>query len=201
MDESVLWPVFIVGVVIATFGWLIYWAGINVIGAFVGAGAGVALASLITNMFELERFGPFISMGGLFAGGVAGVYLMRALNYYAFFIIGVMLGAPIGTSFVGLPIFEGQAWALTDRALIISTVVGAVGGGILVLVLRRYVIAVVAAVAGAMLIAVSVPEPHRDVAGLAGFVGSVVIQFFLIRAFLPQERMNLMSGERKIRRR
>lgn len=197
MNESILWPVLVVGLVIATFGWMIYWAGINVIGAFVGAGAGVALASLVTNMFELQRFGPFISLGGLFAGGVAGIYLMRALNYYAFFIIGVILGAPIGTSFVGLSIFEDQAWAMTDRALIISTVVGAVSGGILVLIFRRYVIALVAAVAGAMLIAVSVPEPHRDVVGLAAFVGSMVIQFFLIRSFLPEDRMNVMSGQRR----
>lgn len=197
MEDAILWPVLIVGLVVATFGWMIYWAGINVIGAFVGAGAGVALASLITNMFELQRFGPFISLGGLIAGGVAGVYLMRALNYYAFFIIGVMLGAPIGTSFVGLSIFEDQEWAMTDTALIVSTVVGAVLGGVLVLMLRRYVIALVAAVAGAMLIAVSFPEEHQDVAGLAGFVGSVVVQFFLIRAFLPEDRMNVMSGERR----
>lgn len=200
MDETVLWPVLVVGVVIATLGWMIYWAGINVIGAFVGAGAGVALAGLITNAFELERFGPFISVGGLFAGAVGGMYLMRALNYYAFFIIGVMLGAPIGTSFLGLSVFEGQEWATTDRALIIATVVGAITGGMLVLMLRRYVIALVAAVAGAMLVAVSFPEQHRDVVGLLTFLASVVIQFLLIRAFLPEERMNLMAVERTPRR-
>lgn len=62
--EEILWPAFILGVLVATLGWMIYWAGINVIGAFVGAGAGVALAGLITNFFSLTRYGPLISMGG-----------------------------------------------------------------------------------------------------------------------------------------
>ncbi len=198
--EDILWPVLILGVIVAVFGWMIYWAGINVIGAFVGAGAGVALAGLITNFFNLSGYGPLIAMGGLFVGAFGGMYMMRALNYYAFFIIGVMLGASVGTSFLNLSIFEGQEWAMTDRALIISTVVGAITGGMLLLMFRRYVIAVVAAVAGSMLIAVSFPEGQRDVIGVLSFAGSVTIQFLLIRAFLPEERMNLMAVERKPRK-
>lgn len=133
-------------------------------------------------------------------GIFGGMYLMRALNYYAFFIIGVMLGASVGTSFLNLSIFDDQEWATTDRALIISTVVGALTGGIVLLMFRRYVIAVVAAVAGSMLIAVSFPEGHRDLIGVLSFAGSVVIQFLLIRSFLPEERMNLLAVERQPRK-
>lgn len=197
MEEQVLWPVLIVGLLIGTLGWMIYWAGINVIGAFVGAGAGVAMAGLVITSFSLARFGPFISMAGLILGAVGGVYLMRAINYYAFFIIGVMLGAPIGSAFPGLSIFENQDWAHSNTTIAISTAVGALAGGMLVLVLRRYVIAMVAAVAGAMLVAISVPEQHREVVGLLAFIASAIIQFMLIRAFLPEERMNLMAVERK----
>lgn len=199
MEDQLLWPVLIFGVLIGTLGWMIYWAGINVIGAFVGAGAGVALGSLVITYFSLSRFGPFISVAGFFLGAAGGVVLMRAINYYAFFVIGVTLGAPIGSSFLGLSVFENQGWAHSDRALIVSTVIGAVSGGVLVLTFRRYVIALVAAVMGAMLVAVSVPEAHREVAGLLAFAGSAVVQFVLIRAFLPEERMNLMAVERKAR--
>jgi hypothetical protein len=197
MEEQILWPVLIVGLLVGTFGWMIYWAGINVIGVFVGAGAGLAFAVLVEHYFELERFSLIIHILGMILGGVGGMYLMRALNYYAFFVIGVFLGTAVGSSFLALSIFEAQPWAQTDRALIVATVIGAVTGGLIVLMLRRYVIAIVAAVAAAMLIAVSFPGPHRDVIVLLVFIGSAAIQFLFIRMFLPEERMNLLAVERK----
>lgn len=199
MESQILWPVLLLGALIATLGWMIYWAGINVIGAFVGAGAGVAMAVLVESYFDLTGYSAVLHVVGFFLGAAGGMYLMRAINYYAFFIIGVMLGAPIGSSFLTLSLFENQDWAHTDRALIAATVIGAIGGGALVLALRRYVIAIVAAVAGSMLIAVSVPGPHRDVIALLSFIASAVIQFLLIRSFLPEERMNLLAVHRKPR--
>jgi hypothetical protein len=197
MEEQILWPVLVLGVLVGTLGWMLYWAGINVIGAFVGAGAGLAFGVLVQLYFEIERFVFVVHALSVIVGAVGGVYLMRALNYYAFFIIGVFLGTAVGSSFLALSIFEDQEWARTDRALIIATVIGAVSGGLLVLMLRRYIIAIVAAVAGSMLIGVSFPGPHRDVIVLLSFIGSAAIQFLFIRMFLPEERMSLLSVERK----
>lgn len=195
-NQEIIWTLFALGVVVGTCGWMLYWAGLHVIGGFVGAGAGVLLAFWVVQAMGWQAHPLIVTVVGMIGGGTAGILIMRLIDYWAFFLIGVALGAPLGATALNLPWLQEEPWAQTRLALIVASVIGALAGGMLILGTRRYVIAVVAAMAGAGMIALAVPDASRFLIALMAFILSLVVQFGMIRAFLPPERMSTLSVSR-----
>lgn len=197
-EQTVIWYLLIVGVIVGVLGWTLYWAGLHIVGALVGAAAGVFLSFFINDLAEMTVSPTVLTILGIAAGAIAGIALMRALDFYAFFIFGVVIGTPVGADLLSLPILQQQPWAESPAALVTFSVLGALIGGLLVLAFRRYVIAVAAAAASAGMIVVSLPFEQEVVIGAVAFAASVLMQFGLIRAFLPEDKMNILSVKRHV---
>lgn len=191
--QTILWPMFALGVAVGVFGWMLYWAGVQVIGAFVGASAGFSLVMMADARFGFEKLLMIVIALGMLAGGAAGVFLMRTIHFYAFFVMGLALGIPVGPAVLGL--FPDAAWAAGGQAVALSSMISALLGGFIVLAARRYVLAVVAAMLSGAMIAMSLPYSIETklIVATAGFLASSAVQIGLVRMFLPSDTVNLLD--------
>lgn len=185
--EQVNWIYFSVGAVLGLFGWTLYWFGVHVIGTALGGVTGLAAGLLIGTFMELQDDVVFIMTGvGAVLGGVLGALLMRMVQNYFFFLLGAGLGALLGWQILQHPSVAAQSWAQGSMGGVIAVVVGGLVGGGLMLMLRRYVISVVTALVGAVMIAISVPYPGKELYIAASvFVFCVAVQTGLVRKFVP----------------
>lgn len=197
-EQTVIWYLLIFGVIVGVLGWTLYWAGLHIVGGLVGAAAGVFLSFFINDLAEMSVSPTILTILGIVVGAIVGIALMRALDFYAFFIFGVVIGTPVGADLLSLSYLSEQPWAESPAALVTFSVLGALIGGLLVLAFRRYVIAVAAAAASAGMIVVSLPFEQEVVIGAVAFASSVLMQFGLIRAFLPEDKMNVLTVKRNV---
>lgn len=198
--EAVLWPSLILGFLIAVFGWMIYWTGVHVIGAFVGGGVGVGLGWLAGIYFTIPGWElPMIGIGAV-SGAVLGVIFMRSLQYYFFFLLGATAGAPLALSILSLDPLHHQPWAKGNGASIVAMLIGGLLGGILALKGRRYIVALVSAAMGAALIAVSLPDTHRALIAIPCFLTSLFVQTGFIRTFISEDDIEIERAIQRSRR-
>lgn len=185
---GVLWPFLILGIVIGLFGWMLYWAGLPVIGAMVGAATGglaaTGLWAALEISDEISTWVPVIGAGG---GVVFGFLLVRLVQHYFFFIIGTFFGAALGWNAITSPPLGDQAWAESVWAGLGAVFFCGLVGGFVFLAARRYIVAFVAAVIGTALVVISVPDSNPYYVGVPTFICSMLIQTGLLRKFLPQE--------------
>jgi hypothetical protein len=113
--------------------------------------------------------------------------MLRAIQYYFFFLIGAGLGAPLAWRALKLAESAEQGWADGSTRGVVVVVAGALVGGALVLLLRRYIVAVVAALIGSAMIAEGLPYENKLMIAAPCFAVSVVIQTGLIRRFIPEK--------------
>ncbi|MCH8333772.1 hypothetical protein IIC65_07550 [Candidatus Sumerlaeota bacterium] len=190
MINEIDWTLLIPGVVIALFGWTLYWTGVHVIGAFVGAGAGSVGGIVIGALMFPSSPMLLATCLGAAVGAVLGVILMRAIQIYFFFLVGASFGAPLGWSLLQLSPFENQAWAHSLGVELGAVALGGLAGGFLVLRSRRYIVALVAAAVGSTFIALSLPWDMSVLIAVPCFLTSMAIQTGLIRKFLSKERID-----------
>lgn len=189
--DQIAWPLLIPGIVIALFGWVLYWTGIRIVGAFLGAGAGLVIALLAGTHFDVSsNLFLIMCIVGLLAGAAAGLFLIQKLHNYFFFFMGALIGAPIGLRFLAMEPVADQAWSTSTAAQLIAPALGALIGGVALLRARRYVVALAAALIGSTMIAVSLPYERGALIAIPCFITSMVVQTGLIRSFLPEERVD-----------
>ena len=187
--DAIVWTILIAGVLIALLGWMIYWTGIHVIGAFVGAGAGMAVCYLIASYSSAENSAELLLAVGALFGGVFGVLLVRMVQNAFFFFIGAAFGAPLAWHVMTSDALPEQGWAQSDVTLLAGMLVGGLAGGYLTLRFSRYLVALVAAFLGSAMIALSLPFEEPLFVALPAFITSIVVQTNLIRKFVPKEKL------------
>ncbi len=189
--RQILWPYLLGGVGLALFGWSLYWMGTLLIGIILGSAIGLFFALFGATMLEMpENTALLISGLGGILGAVLGAFMMRMIQNYFFFLVGALLGAPLGWKIMQMPSIAAQEWAQGGGADAGAVALGALIGGGILLLCRRYIIIIVTSLIGASMIAVSVPSDRPELIALPSFVIALVIQTGMLRAFVPKERVD-----------
>ena len=170
----------LIGLALGTLGWLLYRAGLTIVGALVGAAFGGAIASLLSGAFGLQNTG-FVAGIGVVAGIVLGVLLIKALLTYFFFATGASLGAAFAMFLSG----NSSQIAGVPQGLLVAFC-GLVGG-LLLVYLRRYVVALISAVLGAVILSMGLPREYQSVGMIVALVVFVATQVGLVKRFVDQE--------------
>lgn len=174
-------PLLVFGGVLLAFGWVLYRAVLTIAGGVLGAAIGLGIASLLVSMLNIgDTAGIIIQVAGGAVGLIAGVFLFRALHKLAFFITGVVLGG-WGAANVLFLLQENNSLQIAELT-IISIIAGvALLGGLLLMALSKYVIAIASAGAGTLLMMQALDWPHGGLIALPLFIIGLVAQLKLAR--------------------
>ena len=178
----------LVGLALGSLGWLLYRAGLTIVGAMVGAGLGGSIGYLLCGAFNLENTGVVAGIG-LVIGIIIGILLIKALLVYFFFATGAALGAAVAMHFIG----DSQAGGSAQGLLIAFC--GLVGG-LLLVYLRRYVVALISAVFGAVILSMGLPPEYQSVGMIVALVVFVAAQIGLVKRFVDQEAFDARTRHR-----
>ena len=187
------WIHIVCGVVIGLFGWLLYWAGLPIVGAVVGAGAGGALGYLFSGLFQASWAGTALTIGGLLGGGIAGILLIHVLQLYFFFATGASLGGAVAWQMIHQEPLAGLLAGSGNLGILVVVGLGALGGGLLLISLRRFLIAIVTSIIGAVIFAMGVPAAYQLPALVISLVVFVTIQIGVVRRFVDQDQFDKYS--------
>jgi len=186
----------IAGLAVGLFGWVLYWAGVPLIGGLIGAGAGGALGVFAADYFHLSLNLQFLLLGiGIVLGGILGVLLMRALQLYFFFTAGAIMGASLTWSLLQQGPVKGLAATSTGWGVLIAVVVGAVIGGLVLVYFRRFIVAVITSIVGVFLLTAGLPEQFRLIGGLVALVVFLAAQIGLVNRFVEREAFDRRMRE------
>lgn len=151
-------PLLILGAVIGFFGWTLYRVGVPALGAIAGGAAGYAAATFVVAFMKLESSALPIAIGlGIIIGATLGMLLIRALQFYLFFGSGMLLGGAFVKKLWDASIGLSNVIAPTAANQIIVIIIGAVLGGIMMTMLKKFVIIPVTSIVGAMLVGSGLP--------------------------------------------
>ncbi|MBN1484311.1 MAG: hypothetical protein JXA37_06270 [Chloroflexia bacterium] len=165
IDNSVL-PLALGGGALCMFGFALYWGGLRLFSFFLGGSIGALLGLIIAYVANLEGTASLIFIVvGLFIGALLGWRFIRTLQRVIVFLIGLALGFLLGQ--IVLPSLD-QVWASSFGALVASTLVG----GLLAVLLFRYIIIFVTAAVGSYLLYQA--SGQTWVMGLSFLIGLVV---------------------------
>ncbi len=172
---------FVIGAGVAFFGWTAYWLSINVSGATLGGTLGAGLGAGIALLLgRLELFLPLVIVLGL-VGIVIGILLIRKLHRLAFFLTGCALGVLVGEPIMltlrnaGIYPFE-KLWT----EILLKVGIG-IAGGLLLVRFNRYVVCVLTAAVGAVILMSSWDFKGGVLPGLPIFLWALFVQVYLLR--------------------
>ena len=180
-------PLILAGLVVGLFGWVLYWAGIPIIGGIIGACAGGALGVFASDFIQTTWALPLFIGIGIVLGAILGVMLMRALQLYFFFAAGASIGGTFTWRLLQQHPTENLVSATPGWGVLLAVVVGAIIGGFILVRFRRFIIAVITSVIGAALLATGLPLQYQLIGGLIGLVVFLAVQIGLVRRFVEQE--------------
>ncbi len=191
----------VTGLALGLGGWLLYWAGLPLIGGVIGATAGASLGYVASGAIAGPQWLPAASIGaGCVLGAILGVYLMRALQLYFFFATGAILGGAgafrliqsgIGRDFIGGAGSLGSYVTIAFCALL---------AGLLLVKLRRFIVAFVTSVLGASFLALALPQQWRGLGLPVGFVVFLAVQIGFVRKFVDIEKFDRRAGRYRYER-
>lgn len=189
MNEATMaWVLWIVGTGVGMFGWMLYWAGLPVIGGVVGAGAGGAVGFIASGALEASWGLPVLTGLGLAVGLFAGALLTRLFQHYIFFAAGAALLAALVWQLVTTPTFRDLFQNNLLIVQTIATILAALIGGLVLLKLQRFIVAVVTAVIGAGLFGAGFSPELRFVLTIVALVVFLSIQVGLVSRYVSQEK-------------
>jgi hypothetical protein len=172
----------LLGVVLCLFGFALYWGGMRLVGMFMGGSIAALVGIILAYVTGMERTLALaiIAILGLVGIGV-GWRLFKGAHGFLVFIIGAGLGYLIVK--VVLAPYYGGVWAQPWMP-----VVSIVAGGVLGLLLFRYVIILVTSAAGAYLLYLSTNQPW--ILFVAFFVG-LLAQIGLFHRFRLNRKVRI----------
>lgn len=141
----------IIGSFIAFFGWILYWVGLNVTGATLGGAFGVVIGVLLSILFQRnDLFIPLVIIFGII-GILFGIFFFRKVHILVFFLVGLALGilagGPLLELLVKTNLLESHSGGID---LLVKGVCGAIGG-LLTAYFNRYIISILTAAIGTLL--------------------------------------------------
>ena len=178
------------GLAVGLFGWVLYWAGVPLIGAALGAGAGGALGFVLSGFIAAPWAETVLTVVGLVVGGVAGILLIRALQLYFFFAIGASLAGAYAWQLLGREPLASLARSYGEWAEWLIVGLGALIGGLLLIQLRRFIVAVVTSVVGAIMFTHGVPPQHQMPALIISLIVFIAVQIGIVRRFVRKEEFD-----------
>ena len=153
------------GAALCLFGFVLYWGGLKMLGFFLGGSVGLLVGTIIAYVADLESTVTLaVIVIGLIVGAALGWRFIKTLQRVIVFLIGLGLGFLVG-KYV-LPGF-GEAWTEPWVSLAAPFV-----GGILSLLLFRYIIILVTVSIGSYLLYQATGQPW--VSSLAFAIGLLV---------------------------
>jgi xanthosine utilization system XapX-like protein len=170
----------IAGGSIAFLGWLLYWLSINITGASFGGTAGVLLGALLSLLFGKEElFYPLVAILGI-VGIILGTIIIRKIHKLVFFLTGFALGALIMS-----PVFEILKIFLVGFFIsfyikILLKILCGIICGFLLYKFNRYVISVLTALTGSLLMMSSWDFKGGAMIGVPLFLVSFIFQVFIL---------------------
>ena len=186
----------IAGLVLGLLGWMLYWIGLPAIGAIAGAGAGGSLGFILSG-FVQQSWAPWLFSGlGAGMGAFIGVFLIRALQLYFFFVTGAMLGGAMGWNLIGMSPVSGWVGPANGLPALATVAAVALLVGLLLVYFRRFIVAVVTSVAGAIVFTQGLPSAYQPVGLPVSLIVFMAIQVGLVGRFVDKE-----SFDRRTRRR
>ncbi|MCE5229679.1 hypothetical protein LLG95_08795 [bacterium] len=188
-NQSIIYLV--LGLALGLFGWLLYWAGLPLIGGVIGASAGAALGYVAATLLQGPAWAIPVGIGaGLVLGAILGVFLMRALQLYFFFAVGAILGGSAGFHFIQSGMLREYIGGPGSMGAYVTICLLALVGGLLLVKLRRFIVAFVTSVIGAILFT-SALKPEWQGLGLpVSFIVFLAIQIGLVRRFVDIEKFD-----------
>jgi hypothetical protein len=174
----------IAGLVLCLFGWVLYWAGLRLLGGLCGAIAATALAVIVILFGGWDRWLWLACAIAAVVGAAAGIYLITRAHYLLFFITGAVVGLASGwvieTTFTEWVQSHLPLTGALGRTL--YYVVFTLAGGLLVLLAHRMVVIVLTALSGTVLFALGLPKDYAVWLFLPVFLGSLLIQTGILKA-------------------
>jgi len=143
---------FVLGLSIAFFGWILYWVGLNMTGATFGGAIGVMIATLLALLLDRQDlFLPLVLILG-FMGILLGIFLIRKVHKLVFFLTGIVLGI-IVEMVVQKCVKDLGYYSMRELWVDLSVKIGSgLISGLLLLRYSRYVISVLTAFCGTILL-------------------------------------------------
>lgn len=189
------------GLAIGLFGWLLYWAGIPLIGGLVGACGGGALGVFASDFVQTPWALPLFMGVGVTLGAILGVILMKAIQLYFFFATGASLGGVMTWRLIhhtGL----GDYFANTPGWGVMAAVaIGAILGGFILVKFRRFIVAVITSIVGVVVLSAGLPARFQGIGMVITAIVFLCAQIGLVRRFVQQqafdERMQRYRRQRE----
>lgn len=173
---------FIIGCVISLFGWTLYWAGLNLTGAIVGASFGATITLIIDIIFNFKD-STFItillvlSIAGIFAG----MFLFKRIHKFFFFLFGASLGILLSEMIIKIIETHKILNIKNLSSQILFKIMCALIIGILVVFLSKYIITIVTSIIGTYLILFSMNNFYFEYLVIPIFIFSILIQTGFIK--------------------
>ncbi len=199
--ESIQLPFLLLGLAVGLFGWMIYWAGLPLIGGVVGAGAGASLGYLAAGAVQSPSALPFLLGAGLILGAVMGVFLMRALQLYFFFAVGASLGGAGVFHLIERGLLSGFVQPPPHWEGFLAIAFGALVLGLVLVKLRRFIVAVVTSVIGAVLVTVGLGPESANLVLPISLIVFLGVQIGLVRKFVDTKGFDRRARQDLMRRR
>ena len=172
---------FVIGVAVAFFGWTLYWLSINITGAAFGGTFGCCLGALISMLFQrMELFLPLTIILGIL-GVILGIFLIRNIHKFTFFLTGCALGAFAGEPIVRILSGLGVHWFDGLWAEILLKFASAVLGGLVLMRYSRYAVAVFTAAVGSVILVSSWDFKGWIFLVLPIFLCALFVQIYILR--------------------
>lgn len=147
-----------VGIILLLFGWLVFRAGTRVLGVGLGVGLGFFVGEVLNIVLKIDReSGLLLTLACCAIGGIAALFLLRAVTNFLFALIGFLFGALLGR--LGSEVYatmEGQEFVLSQESGMIILGV-AVFTALLAVWLQRLIMILTTSYMGATFLVAGVP--------------------------------------------
>jgi hypothetical protein len=186
VDPTLLIP----GILLCLMGWTLYWISLNLTGGLAGGAVGVAAVYLAAGLLKVDSNTMvwLVPLGGV-CGLALGIFFMRGLHRFLFFFAGSALGLAVGDrvfAWASLQVASAQQNPVLWRAG--CAILCSLAGGVILLWGSRWVIALATAVAGSLLIVLSVNDPLFLLALAPLIPTSFLFQMGVLRRLLPDPK-------------
>ncbi|MFH0792838.1 MAG: hypothetical protein V2A74_02265, partial [bacterium] len=167
--------------------WTLYWGGLHAAGGLSGAALGLGAGWVVAIVGEFEEQLILLQIGGAVLGMFVGIFVLRQLHYFLFFLTGAMLALLAGL--LGLRVARGmEGIALPDmRWQMVILAVASALGGVLMVMLSRSVVALVTGFIGSLLVVAGIPHPIAPLFFLPLFLGSFFLQTGILLRLAPKK--------------